>query len=343
LPPQVRVALLLAAVAGLALAPSGAGDGRDDTAALQARLDAGGTLVLPKLPGGACYATRGLWVSRDDTTITSNGACITALGPGEVRLTSPDGDPIPANAVFFVNHSAPLDPTPVRVTIKGVKIVVPAASGMFGIGVFGHEVVIRGVTVSGSPIDDITIGGRANGSGYAGRVSVSRSTLTGATRNVVSATGVIGLRIERNRITGARDLPPGQPAAGIDIEPDHRGAPTLDVLVGHNTIADNAGPGIIVSFDSNRGLPVIASRVEITANKVLRNGRKPTPPQLAGIVLNGGQDRGGGRVVLTNNVIRGNHGPGVLGNKLRGAVIARGNDMRGNSGGASRGVRFVRR
>jgi hypothetical protein len=335
--------IAIAAAAALVWAPGGAGDGRDDTAVLQAKLDAGGTLNLPKLPNGECYATRGLWVSRDDTTITSNGACIVALGPGEVRLTSPDGDAIAANAVFFVNHSAPLEPTPVRIAISGVKISVPAPSAMFGIAVYGHEVTVRGVTVSGSPVDAITVGGRANGSGYAGRVTVVDSTLSGAMRNVVSATGVISLRIERNRIFGARDLPPGQPAAGIDVEPDHRGAPTLDVSIARNTIVDNAGPGIIVSLDSNRGLPVIASQVRIDRNKVLRNGRKPTPPQLAGIVLNGGQDRGGARLVLTNNVVRGNRGPGVLGNKLNVVVVARGNDLRGNTGGPSKGVRFSRR
>jgi Right handed beta helix region len=335
--------IAIAAAAALVWAPGGAGDGRDDTAFLQAKLDAGGTLNLPKLPNGECYATRGLWVSRDDTTITSNGACIVALGPGEVRLTSPDGDPIAANAVFFVNHSAPLEPTPVRIAISGVKISVPAAAAMFGIAVYGHEVTVRGVTVSGSPVDAITVGGRANGSGYAGRVAIVDSTLSGAMRNVVSATGVISLRIERNRIFGARDLPPGQPAAGIDVEPDHRGAPTLDVSIARNTIVDNAGPGIVVSLDSNRGLPVIASQVRIDRNKVLRNGRKQTPPQLAGIVLNGGQDRGGARLVLTNNVVRGNRGPGVLGNKLNVVVVARGNDLRGNTGGPSKGVRFAKR
>lgn len=335
--------IAVAAAAALVWAPGGAGDGRDDTAFLQAKLDAGGTLNLPKLPNGECYATRGLWVSRDDTTITSNGACIVALGPGEVRLTSPDGDAIAANAVFFVNHSAPLEPTPVRIAISGVKISVPASTAMFGIAVYGHEVTVRGVAVSGSPVDAVTIGGRANGSGYAGRVAVVDSTLSGAMRNVLSATGVISLRIERNRIFGARDLPPGQPAAGIDLEPDHRGAPTLDVSIARNTIVDNAGPGIIVSLDSNRGLPVIASQVRIDRNKVLRNGRKPTPPQLAGIVLNGGQDRGGARLVLTNNVVRGNRGPGVLGNKLNVVVVARGNDLRGNSGGPSKGVRFAKR
>src|SRR5438270_485992 len=83
--------------------------------------------------------TRRSWVSHDDTQIVSNGACITALGPGPVRLTSSDGDPIAADAVFFVNHSRPLDATPVRVTIHGLRVVVPRAADMFGIGIFAHE------------------------------------------------------------------------------------------------------------------------------------------------------------------------------------------------------------
>ena len=65
------------------LAPGRAdGRARDDTQLLQARLDAGGEVFLPQLPGGRCYETRGLWVSLDGTSITSDGACIVALGPG---------------------------------------------------------------------------------------------------------------------------------------------------------------------------------------------------------------------------------------------------------------------
>jgi len=340
---SIAATVLVLAAAALLLASPATSEGRDDTAWLQARLDAaGGRMFLPKLPNGECYATRGLWIWRDDTTITSDGACVIALGPGEVRLTSADGDPIPANGVFFVNHAQPLEPTPVHVTISNLRIVVPRAAGMFGIAIYGHEVTIEHVTVGGSPIDAITIGGRANGSGYAGRVAVLDSTLSGGTRNVLSATGVIGLRVERNRISGARDLPPGQPAAGVIVEPDHRGAPTIDVRIARNRIVDNSGPGIIVSLDSNRGSPVIGTRLEIARNSVLGNARKPTPPMRAGIVLNGGQDRGGGRIVLTDNVVRGNSGPGVLGRKLKLVVAARGNDLRGNSGGPSKGVRFVR-
>src|SRR6266508_4393210 len=95
------------------------GPNRDDTPWLQARLDrGGGTIFLPKLPDGKCYATRGLWVSHDDTTINSDGACVVSLGLGPVRLHSIDGDPIASSAVFFVNRSDPRRPAPVNVKIS---------------------------------------------------------------------------------------------------------------------------------------------------------------------------------------------------------------------------------
>ena len=111
--------LVAAAFAAALLAAPRAGAGvRDDTAALQARLDAGGSIFLPKLPDGSCYETRGLWLSRDDTTITSDGACLLALGPGEARIATGSGKPVRANAVFFLDHSDIRVPPPVRVTIS---------------------------------------------------------------------------------------------------------------------------------------------------------------------------------------------------------------------------------
>jgi Right handed beta helix region len=232
-----------------------------------------------------------------------------------------------------------------------LRIVVPAAADMFGLGIFGHEVTVRDVTVTGGPIDAVAIGGRANGNEYAARVSIVRCRLLAGTRNVVSATGVIGLRIERSRIRGASDTypgstgrPSGNPAAGIDLEPGGRGSPLLDVTISRNTVDRNAGPGILVALSTNIGRPVIASRISIVGNRILGNGRKPTPPQHGGIVFNGGQDRGGGRVVVARNVIRGNRGAGIQG---RGDVNVRieawGNDLRGNSGGPTNGVRLVKR
>lgn len=307
---------------------------RDLSRWLQARLDrGGGTVFLPKLPNGECYSTHGLWVSHDSTTITSDGACVVSLGPGPVRLHSIDGDPIASSAVFFVNRSSRTRPAPVDVTISNLSIVVPDGQSMFGVAVFGHRVTLGNLDIGGSPKDDITISGRGNGNSYAGDIAVLDSTLAGATRNAISATAVIGLRIERNTIEGVRDSPPGQPAAGIDLEPDDRGAPALDVHIVRNTIQDNAGPGILLELEPNDGPAVVATGLEIGGNTIVRNALKLTPPKRAGVVLAGGQDGGGGTLALKDNVIRANGGPGILASRLILRVDAGGNDIGGNETG----------
>ncbi|HEX6699327.1 MAG TPA: hypothetical protein VF101_01200, partial [Gaiellaceae bacterium] len=146
------------------------------------------------------------------------------------------------------------------------------------------------VTVTGEPLDAIIVGGRANGDGYAGRVTISRCTLLGGTRNVVSATSVIGLTISRSRIAGAS----GGPGAGIDLEPGGRGSPALDVRFERNRISGDAGPGILLAFSTNAGRLVYGTDVTIARNQIVGNGTSAAAPQRGGIVFNGGQDRGGG-------------------------------------------------
>jgi hypothetical protein len=300
----------------------------DDTPWLQARLDrGGGEIFLPKLPNDQCYATRGLWVSHDDTTITSDGACIVSLGLGPVRLHSTDGDPIAADAVFFVNRSDPKRPAPLGVTISNLRIVVAPGQPMYGVAVFGHRVTLSHLDIGGVPKDDVTISGRANGNSYSGDISVLDSMLSGAGRNAISATGVIGLHIERNVIQGVRDAPPGQPAAGIDVEPDTRDRPALDIHIVGNTIQDNAGPGILLELEPNEGPAILATGLEISGNTIVRNGNKATPPKRAGIVLAGGQDGGNGTLLLKDNVIRGNGGPPILEAHLKLIVAASGNQL----------------
>ena len=312
------------------VAPASPGD---DTAWLQARLDrGGGTIFLPKLPRGACYQTRGLWVSHDDTTIDSDGACIVSLGLGAVRLRSADGDPIAASAVFYVNRLGPKRAAPVNVTIRNLRIVVPDGQSMFGVAVFGHRVTLSRLDIGGAPKDDVTIAGRANGNAFAADVAVLDSVLSGAARNAISATSVIGLRIERNTIQGVRDAPPGQPAAGIDLEPDARDLPALDVHIVGNTIQDNAGPGILLELEPNEGPAVIATGIEIRGNTVVRNALEPSPPKRAGIVLAGGQDGGAGTLVLRDNVIRKNGGAGILQTHFRMQLDSGGNDIAENDG-----------
>jgi hypothetical protein len=333
--------IVAVAAALTGVAPSG-GDARDDTAWLQSKLDAGGTLFLPKLPNGECYATRGLWVSQDDTQIASDGACIVGLGPGEVRLRSTDGDPIAAEAVFYVSRSSIFEPAPVGVSIEGLKIVVPDGVELFGLSVLGHEATVRNVEVTGAPIDALYIGGRAN-DGYAGRIAVTDSRFLAGRRNVVSIVGGIEVRLERNVISGGSDTYPtapgrpwGNPGAGIDVEPGGRGLPIIGIRIAENTIEDNAGPGILLALSTNRGIPVFGTGIEIVGNKILRNGRKGTPPQHGGIVFNGGQDRGGGRVLVQGNVISGNRGAALQGRPDVNLVIVElDNDLSGNLGGAN--------
>ena len=297
-------------------APTGgatAAPGRDDTATLQAQLDAGGTVFLPALPDGQCYATRGLWVSLDGTSIASNGACIVALGPGPVRLHSPDGDRIPADGVFFVNRSSESNAAPNGVTISGLRIVVPRSASMFGIEIYANGVTVENVRVEGSPIDSLLVGGRANGEGWSSNVSIRDSSFTGGTRNVISVTAVQGLTIENCLVTGADDTnylaetgrAYGNPAAGIDVEPNSPGDPITGVRITGNRIEGNAGPGILLALQPG---PVVAPSIEISGNTITGNGLKATPPVLGGIVAPAGQPG----VTIASNVIGRNNGPDLV-------------------------------
>jgi Right handed beta helix region len=235
--------------------------------------------------------------------------------------------------VFFVNRSTAKKPAPVDVTISNLRIVVPEGQSIYGVAAHGHRITLSHLEISGSPKDDITISGRANGNSYAGDISILDSTLSGADRNAISATAVIGLHIEGNTIEAVRDAPPGQPAAGIDVEPDDRGQPALDVRILRNKIRDNAGPGILLELEPNAGPAVMATRLEISANTIVHNSLKQSPPKRAGIVLAGGQDGGAGTLLLRGNVIRGNGGPGILKIRLRLVVQESGNDLGDNERG----------
>jgi hypothetical protein len=226
----------------------------------------------------------------------------------------------------------------VHVTIANLKIVVPDGQSMYGVAIFGHQVTLQNLDIGGAPKDDITISGRGNGNSYAASVSILDSTLSGASRNAISATAVIGLRIERNTIVGVRDSPPGQPAAGIDVEPDDRSQPALDVHILGNLIRGNAGPGVMLELESNDGPGVLTTGLEIAGNTIVDNALKRSPPKRAGIVLAGGQDGGQGTLVLNDNVVRGNGGPGILASRLRLRVQASGNDLSGNEAGPTRGL-----
>ena len=236
-------------------------------ARLQERLDRGGLIFLPKLAGGDCYRTRGLWVRHSDTTIESDGACLTVTGPGPVRLESSDGDPIPATAALFVAHGSPGAPQPQNVTIRGLHIHV-AAAGLDGIDVYAEHVRIEDVTVDGSPLDDVYIGGRRNVAPYSSDVTVTGSTLLDARRNGISVTAAIAANVEWNTIARAgRSMgAAANPGDGIDVEPNRATDPIQQIRIAHNTIAYSERKGIELTFG---GGPPPSGAITIAANTIV--------------------------------------------------------------------------
>lgn len=287
---------------------------RDDTARLQAALDAGGHITLKPLPGGACYQTRGLWVSVDGTQIDSTGACLRYLGPGPVRLHSSDGDPIAANAILFVNRSSDSGVLPHHISISNLRLVVPSGTDGFGVLVAGSDVTLTGIRTSGSPLDAVTITGRANGRGYAGPVTVSGGTFAGERRNGISVVGAVGVTIDSNVITGAGTTATGSdsgPWAGIDVEPDVPTYPIAQLTISHNTISSNRGAGILLALETNAGLPAVADGIALTGNRITRNASSHGPFLRGGICLQGGQADGHGHLAVSGNTITYNGGYGL--------------------------------
>ena len=318
----LRRAVAAAAVLAF-LGTAGQAFARDDTKTLQKKLDAGGKIVLKKLAGGKCYQTRGLWVSKDSTSITTNdGACIQYLGPGPVRLTSDDGDPIPADAIFFVNRSSTTSSLPQHISITKLKLIVPDTTNGFGVVVAGADVTLNKLNFSGAPIDAVQVTGRANGRNYAGPVSILNSRISAARRNGISVVGAIGVTIDSNMISGAgnpKALGPKGPSlvsytgpwAGIDVEPNLRTYPIRTVTISRNTIADNGGAGVLLALALNDGLPYTADQITLTQNVISANAKTYGPFLRGGVCIQGGQADGKGRLAVTSNQIVDNGGWGL--------------------------------
>src|SRR5207247_746518 len=142
-------------------------------------------------------------------------------------------------------------------------------------------VALTSLTIDGSPLTDVRIGGGTKGSGgMSARIAVTDSTLSGGLRDVVSVFGPVGLHVEGNVLSGAR----GKAAAGLHVRAADRGQPTLDVHVTGNRVASNSGPGIFLDLAPANGLPVLASGIEIARNEILGNARKAPRDRRGGIV-----------------------------------------------------------
>ena len=229
----------------------------------RARLDAvrNGTIFLPRLPNGECYATRGLWVSRDGTTITSDGACIVSLGLGPVRLHSTDGDPIAASAVFFVNRSKPTKPAPVHVTISNLRIVVPEGQSMYGVARLRprdhsepprHRRLAEGRRHDQRPRQRQLVCGRH----LDPRLDAQRGRPQRDLRDGRDRAAHRGQHDRRRARLSAR-VSPRQVSTS---SPTTAASPRSTCASSGNTISDNAGPGILLELEPNDGAAVARDR-----------------------------------------------------------------------------------
>jgi hypothetical protein len=309
-------------------------------------------MTLNALPGGACYRTRGLWVSHDSTTITTpDGACIEYLGQSsDARLHSGDGDPIYANAIFFVNRSSTTSATPQNITISNLRLVVPAGTAdaqnvNYGILVAGNNVTVDNVSIEGAPLDAIQVTGRANGSSCscATQVSITKTTVSAGRRNGVSIVSGISVTLDSNVIQGAGNqsllgaaaVSDTGPWAGIDVEPDLSFEPIKSLTIKKNAIRDNGGAGVLLALDLNGTLPTVADEIVLDSNTITGNGRSSGPFLQGGVCLQGGQAGGQGHLSVTANQITNNTGYALCttDSPIKMLTTISGNTISGNSSG----------
>ncbi len=311
---RALAALLGAIVLGIVFAP-GSLASRDDTAWLQGQLDRGGKIFLPKLPNGDCYQTRGLWVSHSGTRIGSSGACIVYRGPGPVRLHSTDGDPMPSNAIFFINRDSQHGVPPRSVVISDLQLIVPIGTEGYGVIAAGLQVTLANLAIDGVPVDGVMVTGRGNGRGYAGIVKIRNTIIRGAQRNGISVVSASDVTIDGNTISGVGLIgmtnPERGPWAGIDVEPDHATYPIRRVRITRNTISGNAGAGVLLTLDTGTGRPEVADQIALSGNAITFNGVLQGPWIRGGVCLQGGQSDGRGSLRLVANEIAGNGGYGL--------------------------------
>jgi hypothetical protein len=239
-----------------------------------------------------------------------------------VRLRSDDGDPIPSDAIFFINRSSNTGLLPQHISISNLKLIVPSGKDGYGVVAAGGDVTLDGLKIQGAPFDAVLVTPRANGRGYAGPVTIKNGKFVAARRNGISVVGAIGVTIDSNTISGAGNAsslgPLGPqlvaetgPWAGIDVEPNVFTYPIRDVTISRNTITDNGGSGVLLALSTNEALPTVADLITVTENTISNNAKNYGPFLRGGICIQGGQANGLGQLAVTSNTITDNGGYGL--------------------------------
>jgi len=270
----------LPAVVWLLAGPVWAGpvppNGFDDTAAIQAELDASGEVRLQ--PGGS-YSINcsGIWL-RSNNRVHATGATL--------RLVDTD---VPSCSMFTTVVGAR------NVAITGGTLLGTRSDNGWQILLRidqAHDVHVEGVVFDGASTDNVWIGGDTAPSS---NVRLVRCTFRNARRNGVAATYLTKGLFYKNVFEGTGGS--GSPEAGIDFEPNV-GQAVNDVVVTENTFRNNAGPGLYAHpgqgvpgagytisrnmFDGNQRSAITFSRITratITHN-LIRNHLTKTSPSV---------------------------------------------------------------
>jgi hypothetical protein len=191
-------------------------------------------------------------------------------GPARVGFREATGRSCARTRVFFVDHSDVRKPLPVRISISGLHLTVPAATRMHGISVLGHEVTLSGLAIDGAPSPMSASAPARRAQGNVGPRRAHRLVALRRQRDVVSIFGAVGLRV-----------------AAISSPVHAGGAPRPAYPGGRSRPADTrrarrreqgrrqAGPGIFL--DSRRRTACRSSHRESSSSATSSSGMRGRP------------------------------------------------------------------
>jgi polygalacturonase len=304
------------AVAALDVRVFGArGDGvQDDTAALQAALDAGAGKMVYVPPGTYLVDADGYRDGGSGGIVPRSGTRL-VLAPDATLRARTTG----SSDYVVVRLERVSDVTIEGGTIQGDRHTHTGREGEwgFGIGIFGAtDITLKDLTVRDAWGDGIFVEeALPDWSVMSRNITLRNVVSTGNRRQGLSVLGVEGLTVIDSVFERTEGTPP---SAGVDVEPGGYGHTVKDVTFWNCTFRDNAGRGFVA--DATTGDDIANVRIV---------GGASTGNRWEGVVFH----RATGGALVSGMVIAGNGASGVF---LREAaqVTVEGNDVRGNSASA---------
>jgi parallel beta-helix repeat protein len=273
---------------------AGPGDSIDDTAAVQAAIDAvprGGTVLIPD---GVFMikAERGVRPKSSMTLRMSSGAVLRAITSSSQNY----------NVIRIEGAS--------DVIVTGGRIEGDLGRHHGTAGEWGHGLMVTSstrVTVEGVTSADAWGDGFYVGGAGSGQITFCHDVAYHNRRQGLSATNVDGLLIRGSAFTRTTGTPIGA-GTGIDLEPNAR-EHVKNVTVIGNKITNNHSAGLSIGMDDSF-LPTgsTLSAIKITGNTLDNNGLEATPTQASvGLIVSNSTG-----VRVTGNTVTRSHGVGIL-------------------------------